>query len=267
MARLLPLLLLAVLGALPAYADGAPVRLVARNAEAERVLNQALSQPGYWSGASASTYSDKVWDEIRLKQLESGYLAMISGEGDQDFHHVVVADIVFSKQNQLPRHTSGAKAVVTLGTGTDAKAGVPYTDTFFFLDFDVFYGVYAQRMYRETQGSRTVLWFEKLDSSFVDAATWARYEKKIADTKAAVNTRAILGSIVDVGTIYGMFIVEPGKARESRVTFITKFTFGDEAGWIARWGSQLPPVIKAGLKSGFRSCVDIARAEQLARGG
>jgi hypothetical protein len=243
------------------------VELRARNPEAKQVLNQALTDARYWSNASTTTYADKMFDEIRLKQLSTGYVTLISGEGDQDFQHQVVADIVFSQQNKIPLHSAGAKAVVTLGTGTDSFVGTPYTDTFFFLDFEAFYAVYSQRMYRETDTrGRTILWYEMLHESFVDPSTWARYQQTIEQTKAAVQTRWVLGSVVDVGDIFGMFIVEPGTVRESRVTFITKIVFGDDAGWVAKFGSQLPPVLRAGLKSGFKSCVELARAEQNRRG-
>jgi hypothetical protein len=239
------------------------VHLQTRNAEAEKVLNAALTDAAYWNGASKATYEDKSWDEIRLKQLNTGYLAMISGEGGQDFDHDVVVDVVFSKQTKIPQHTDGAKAVVQLGTGTDPVNGMPYTDTFFYLDFEAFYGVYAQRMYRETEpNGRTVLWYEKLDEHFVDPATWAQYQEKIAAAKDGVDRRWVLGSVIEVGDIFGMFVVEPGHTKKSRVTFITKIVFGANSGWIAKTGSQLPVVIKAGLKSGFRSCVELAQEEQ-----
>ena len=253
--------------AAPAVPTVAPapqrVHLKTRNGEAEKVLNAALTDAAYWNGASKSTYDDKTWDEIRLKQLSTGYLAMISGEGGQDFDHDVVVDVVYSQQTKIPQHTDGAKAVVQLGTGVDPVNGMPYTDTFFYLDFEAFYGVYSQRMYRNTDATgRTVLWYEKLDERFVPPATWAQYQQKIEATKEAVNRRFLLGSVIEVGDIFGMFVIEPGRTRKSRVTFITKIVFGADSGWIAKTGSQLPVVIKAGLKSGFRSCVELAHEEQ-----
>ena len=241
------------------------VHLQTRNREAEKVLNAALTDAAYWNGASKSTYNDKSWDEVRLKQLSTGYLAMISGEGGQDFDHDVVVDVVYSQQTRIPQHTDGAKAVTQLGTGTDPVNGMPYVDTFFYLDFEAFYGVYSQRMYRETENGRTVLWYEKLNETFVDPATWAQYQQKIEATKEKVDRRWLLGSVVEVGDIFGMFVVEPGRTKKSRVTFITKIVFGADSGWIAKTGSQLPVVIKAGLKSGFRSCVELAQEEQRRR--
>jgi hypothetical protein len=242
------------------------VHLKTRNGEAEKVLNAALTDAAYWNGASKSAYDDKTWDEIRLKQLSTGYLAMISGEGGQDFDHDVVVDVVYSQQTKIPQHTDGAKAVVQLGTGVDPINGMPYNDTFFYLDFEAFYGVYAQRMYRNTDAAgRTVLWYEKLDERFVDPATWAQYQQKIETAKSGVDRRWVLGSVVEVTDIFGMFVIEPGRTRKSRVTFITKIVFGADSGWIAKTGSQLPVVIKAGLKSGFRSCVELAHEEQRRR--
>jgi hypothetical protein len=121
-------------------------------------------------------------------------------------------------------------------------------------------------MYRDTDATgRTVLWYEKLDEKFVDPATWAQYQQKIEASKESVDRRWVLGSVVEVGDIFGMFVVEPGRTKKSRVTFITKIVFGSDAGWIAKTGSQLPVVIKAGLKSGFRSCVELAQEEQRRR--
>jgi hypothetical protein len=250
--------------AAPAPVERVPLKT--RNREAEKVLNAALTDPAYWNGASKASYDDKTWDEIRLKQLSTGYLAMISGEGGQDFDHDVVVDVVYSQQTRIPQHTAGAKAVVQLGTGVDAVNGKPYTDTFFYLDFEAFYGVYSQRMYRDTDATgRTVLWYEKLDERFVEPATWAQYQQKIEATKGAVDRRWVLGSVIEVGDIFGMFVIEPGRTKKSRVTFITKIVFGADSGWIAKTGSQLPVVIKAGLKSGFRSCVELAQEEQRRR--
>ncbi len=59
-----------------------------------------------------------------------------------------------------------------------------------------------------------------------------------------------------------MVVVTPGEELESRVTFVSKLTFGDGTGFIAKVGSQMPMVIKAGLKSGFDACVAIARDEK-----
>ena len=53
----------------------------------------------------------------------------------------------------------------------------------------------------------------------------------------------------------------------SKVTFITKLSFGADAGWIAKMGSQMPSVIRSGLKSGYNACVAIAKIEKKKRAG
>ena len=59
-----------------------------------------------------------------------------------------------------------------------------------------------------------------------------------------------------------MFVVEPGTTRKTRVRFISKLGFGDDAGWVAKMGSQMPSVLRSGLRSGFGACVAIAAQQQ-----
>jgi len=238
-----------------------------RSAEGTRVIGQMVSDEAFWTGAWRKTYSGEVYDELRLKELPSGYLPMIAGEGLQDFEHHLVAHVVFNEMHRLPQHMSGVRAVASLGRGHDARTGAEYRDTFWFLDLGVLYMVFPMRMYRQHDPATTTtwLWFEKLDESFVDAATWGRYEQKIQATMDAVERRWTFNSVNPVDTLYGIFVVEPGRERESRVTFATSFTFGQDAGWMARLGSQLPGVLKAGLRTAFGAAVSIARDEAAQR--
>jgi hypothetical protein len=245
------------------FATGLDLKL--RNSEGQQVLNGILSDASYWSGADVSTFSDKNYDEIRLKQLGSGYVPMITGEGDQDFPHEVVAHVVFKRNTDLPKYMSGAKAIVFLGAGHDSVVGADYRDTFYILDLTVMYAYFPQRMYtkHDDAANRTVLWFEKMDPSFVDASTWSTYQTKMTAALDAMDKRwPPFNSTVPVDTVYGMFVVEPGKTRESRVSFVSKIGFAPDAGWMANFGSQLPMVIKSGLKSGFNASVAIAQHEK-----
>jgi len=239
-----------------------------RNPEGSKVLEQALNDPGFWSEASSSVYKDRLYDEIRLLSTDSGYVPMITGQGQEDFPKEVVADIVYHRNTDLPQFMSGAEAIVNLGTGRDA-AGVEYRDTFYVLDFTLFYGIFPQRMYRKYDKSRDlwVMWFEKLDSSFVDAGTWQSYQKKIEQTKESVNRRWMFNSYTEVSDVYGMFVVTAGDNHTSRVTFVSKVTFDRGSGFIARAGSNMPSVIKAGLRAGFDGCVAIAKDEKKRRSG
>ena len=70
------------------------------------------------------------------------------------------------------------------------------------------------------------------------------------------------GRVLEVDEIYGMFFLEPGTTHTSRITFVSKLSFGDDAGFIATLGSRMPGVIRSGLRSGFDASVRICEEEQ-----
>lgn len=263
----------AALASLPAAADPEPipeysgaatgeVNLEMRYGAGAKMLNRMLNESGFWGDADINTYNKELYDEIRLKPVSDGFVPMITGESDEDIPHDVVADIVFGQMSALPKYMDGAKEVVTLGYGTDPKYGLPYVDSYFILDMSFLYVAYPQRMYRKKVGDRSYLWFEKLDATFVDEATWAEYDKKITETRDSQSYRRLFGSVVEPDMIYGIFIVGPGAEKESRVTFVSKLIFGSDAGFIANFGSKLKPVLRGGLQSGFDASVKIAKAER-----
>jgi len=255
-----------VLLVLSCVATAAPVDL--RDVGGERVLNGILTDPGFWTEATHTRHKGQLFDEIRLKQTASGYVPMITGEGDQDYAAELVSDVVFYQNTRLPKHMEGAKAIVHLGSGFDESLGVPYRDSFYVLDMTLMYVVFPQRMYRQHDpaSGRTVLAFEKLDPSFVSDATWTAYQRKMTSTVNGMSRRVLMNSVVEPDSVYGMFIVEPGENRQSRVTFISKIGFEESGGWLARMGSRLPLVLKSGLKSGFNASVHIAGEEKKRRG-
>jgi len=244
---------------------GAEVDVDMRYSAGATMMNRMLAEEDFWSDAHKWEYdAAKHWyDKIMLKPVDKGYVPMISGEGDQDLPHDVVADIVFTKMNRLPLYMSGAKAVHNLGDGYDDKIGAKYQDSYFFLDLTLFYVTYKQRMYRkhDEESGQTFLWFEKLTPEFVDGATWDAYNAKCKKVDENVDKRWAFGSVLEIDQVYGMFIVGKGKNRESRVTFVSKLAFGDDAGFVAKAGSQMKGVLKAGLKSGFVASVNIAKHE------
>jgi hypothetical protein len=254
---------LGVIAALPgrAFAGlGDSVSIKLRNPEATRLLNPALTQESYWSGASTSKFTDQLYDEIRLKEINSGYLALITGEGDQDFTIPDVARTVFDHQDKLSRHMDGAKAVPRLASGTDPTFGVPYCDRYMLADMTAFYAEYFQRMYRfDLSDGRAVLAYEKIQTSWLDATTLARYQQVRSDTLARVSLRSVFGSVVEFTDSFGMFVVSKGSTRATRVTLVASLTFGEGTGMIAQMGSKMPMVLKAGLKSGFDASVAVAR--------
>jgi hypothetical protein len=246
----------------PSYVAG-KFDLHMRDKEGQEVLNKILADEAFWSGAWKQAYEGKLYDEIRLKDTASGYVPMITGEGDQDFGLDVVSDVVFMRNTDLPKYMDGAKSVTLLGTGYDPVVGADYRDCFYILDLTLFYGTFPQRMYRKHDPTTNayVMWFEKMDSTFVDAGTWAAYEAKMKAQIDGMDKRWMLSSVIEVTEIYGMFVVEPGKSRKSRVSFVSKLTFGSETGWVAQMGSQMPGVIRSGLKSGFAASVAITKHE------
>ncbi len=243
------------------------VSIKMRHPEGSTVLNQALNEDDFWKEASSTTYDDYLYDEIRLLGTDTGYVPMITGQGDEDFPNEVVADIVFKRNTDLPKFMSGAEAIVNLGSGFDETTGAEYRDTFYVLDFTLFYGFFPQRMYRKYDEGRKmwVMWFEKIEPSFVDGRTWLRYQQKMNATKESVDRRWLFNSYTEVSDVYGMFVVTKGEERTSRVTFVSKLTFDRGSGFIARAGSQMPSVIKSGLKAGFDGCVAIAKDEMKKR--
>jgi len=245
------------------------VTLKTHNARANRVLNQALSNPTYWNDAWSKDYSNELYEVIRLKPFEGGYVPMIEGESDTDIPHEVVSDIIYLQNTKIPKHMSGAVAVVNLGSGHDSVVGEDYEDSYYYLDFGIFYSTYSQRMYRkyDAASKRTVLWFETLTPEMAGPENWASYEQQIEKVNQSVDKRWAFNAVIPFGEVFGMFIVSPGETRTSKVTFITKLSFGADAGWIAKMGSQMPSVIRSGLKSGYNACVAIAKIEKKKRAG
>ena len=238
------------------------VNISLRYGEADTMINRMLNEGGFWADAKVSEYNNRQYDEIRLKPVTGGYVPMITGESDEDIPHEVVADIVFKKMTLLPKYMEGAVAVVELGSGTDPKNGLPYVDSYYVLDLSLLYVTYPQRMYRKKEGDRSLLFFEKVTPSFVDAATWSRYDAKMKSTMEGLDLRSWFGSVIEAEQCYGIFIVGPGGTRESRVTFVSKLIFGDNAGWLAKLGNKMPPVLRGGLQSGFNASVAIAKYER-----
>lgn len=235
----------------------ANIQLKAYDTAAAALLSRALDDSSFWTEADIRTYDKELYDEVRLKDLDEGYLAMVTGEGNQDFAHDTVVRTVFENMELLPTVEDGAIAVQELGSGTDSRTGLPYRDSFYMLDFNLFYGTYGQRMYKRVDGDRTILYFERLTEQVAGSA-WASYKPRMDAIVEEAPRRVLFNGVQEVSEIFGMFVVSPGTRHTSRVTFTTQIRFGQGTGAIARLGSQMPPVIRSGLRSGFDSCVAIA---------
>jgi hypothetical protein len=257
-------LLLTALAAPPVDVPlGSGVSLPMRDPVAAAVTTQAVSSAAFWSSATVTDYDGEVYDQIRLRPLSEGYFTLITGEGGADFPHEVVVDTALRLQERLPAIEDGAVAIKILGEGIDSRTGLPSVDTLFLLDFSLFYGVYIQRSTRLDADGRTFVFFEKLTEAHVDAATWARYRADRDAAIAGADLRWALSRVVEIAEVFGTFIIEPGTTHTSRVSFLVRLRFGDDAGSLARLASELPPVLRQGLQSGFANCVRIA-AEQTA---
>ena len=243
------------------------ITLPMRDTAAAAMTSEAVSDAAFWASADVTPYTGELYDQIRLRPLEEGYFTMVTGEGDEDFLHEVVVDTAWRLQDRLPPIEDGALAIEILGQGVDARSGAPYIDTLFCLDFTLFYGVYIQRTYRLDQGGRTFVFFETLREGGVDPAAWQSYQPKVTEVLSGVERRWVFNKMVEVEEVFGTFIVEPGEQHTTRISFLVRLRFGEDAGMMARLGTELPPVLRAGLQSGFVNCVKIAHTEQRARQG
>ena len=70
--------------------------------------------------------------------------------------------------------------------------------------------------------------------------------------------RWMIGDILPMEEIFGMYLVEKGETLETRVSLIAKVKFGGDS-WIASFGSKIPYVLRLCMESGFEACVEVAR--------
>ena len=262
-----PLRILTLIGLCTLALPSGAGTIAMRGGTASALINAALTD-SYWIGSWQKDYTKDLWDEIRLKEDPNGFVPMITGEGERDYDHDLVVDLVFNKMGLLPYYMKGAIAVENLGRGHDMVVNTDYVDTFYIIDLTLFYCAFTQRMYLtdDTANGRTILSFEKITESMVGAGTWAAYQQRTAQIVEDADMRkALFSKVIEPSEVHGMFIVSPGTEHKSRVTLVSRLTFGEDAGWIATLGSQMPGVLKAGVKSGFRACVAIADVEQAKR--
>ena len=247
------------IGMMPRWALGAGVSFQLHNKTGEKVLLESLNNPNYWKGVDVERPSGQLYDEFKLKKLDSGYLTFVSGHGNQNYTREQVVQTVLYNQHHLPAHMAGAKNMTYFSEGVDPHFGVPYTDMVFFGDMDFFYCEYYQRMYRYDLGDgRTICAFERGTQTFVKPERWKVYEQKRKETIDASDLRwPILNDVVPVTDVFGMYIIEPGKNYQTRVTLTAKLRFGSGTGLLAQWGSEVPYLIRSGTLNGFNASVSI----------
>lgn len=250
----------------PSVPLGPGVSLPMRDPAAAALTTEAVSVPAFWRAATLTDYDGQRYDQIRLRPLEAGYFTLITGEGQADHDHEVVVDTAFRYQERLPAIEKSAVDISILGQGLDPVSGLPYVDTLFFLDFTLFYGIYIQRSYRLDVGEQTFVFFETLREDFVEPDTWQRYQVRRQEAIADAELRWVLNRVVTVQEVFGTFIVEPGRTHTTRVSFLVRVRFGEDAGSLAQLATELPTVLRLGLQSGFTNCVRIAAQEQARQG-
>jgi hypothetical protein len=225
---------------------------------AARVIGALLTDEHYWDGAWRRTYTGRSYDEIRMKEVEHGFLPRITGEGGRDVPGDVIAEVIFQHFDELPAHLAPAERALNLGRGHDAHVGAEYSDSWFFLDVPFMYIEFSWRLYRARTPTGSLLWFEKLTPAIAGAETWSRYQTRIDAARATVDRKPVFGSIVEPTEAYGLFIVEPGAVHESRVTFVARVLFGAETGWLASYASQVAIFLRTALAQAFDAALAIS---------
>ena len=100
----------------PVAGAPAPTRSVSlqtHDPAAGRVVDALLSDPSYWEGAWRKTYTGRSYDEIRLKEIDRGFLPLITGEGGADVPQAVIESVIFEHFVEMPEHLAKVFATPT----------------------------------------------------------------------------------------------------------------------------------------------------------
>lgn len=250
----------AALLAVPGLGRASNIEFKLHNKTGQKNLLASLNDPSFWDGVAVERPTNQLYDEFKLKKLDTGYLTFVSGEGGEDFTQEQVVQTVLNFQHKLPKHMAGAKAMRYFGKGTDASFGVPYTDMVFIGDMDFFYCEYFQRMYRYDLASGiTICAFEGISKALAGEKRYKKYKETKKDMLDKADLRwPILNDVIPVTEVYGMYIVAPGDTRKTRVTMTAKLRFGTGTGFLAEWGSEVPYLVRSGTLNGFNASVGVA---------
>jgi hypothetical protein len=237
------------------------IQLQLHHQRGSKILSDVLSNESYWEGASKAEYIDQYYDEIRLRSLEHGYLAWVSGEGKQDFIDQDVANTIFANQDIIPQFMPSLKSARYLGSGVDKFNGYAYNDIYFLADLKVMYISIALRTYKVQFGSNTLICpIEKVTSKMVDQETWNRYQKIYLTEQQKVQPLSFYQSIVEPDFVFGMYVMQPGIKNKTRVTLVTQLGFNSDDSFIAYVASELPFFLKQGMQVGFDASVQACMA-------
>ena len=194
----------------PRLAFGADIKFKMHDKKGQQVLLDSLNNPNYWNGVDVERPTDQLWDEFKLKKLDSGYLTFVSGHGNQNYTKEQVVQTVLYNQNHLPKHMAGAKKMTYFAEGVDPHFGVPFTDMVFLGDMDFSTANIFSECLDDIDETLTICAFERATKTLVKPERWTAYEKARKESIEGSDLRwPILNDIVPVTDVFGMYIVGP----------------------------------------------------------
>ena len=213
----------------PSISKALPKKLLLHNLQGAEILSTVLSDPSYWDGTSKTKYVDRDYDEIRLRSLERGYLALVTGEGKQDFISEDVANTIYANQDLIPQFMPSLKSAVYLESGIDPFNNYPYNDIYFIADLKVMYISIALRTYKiQLEQDVFVCPIEQITPQMVGKETWEVYKSICKKEQQKLQPLSFYESIVEPNFVFGMYLIEPGQNRKSRVTMVTQLSFDSD---------------------------------------
>ena len=241
---------------LPKISFGQALSLQLHHQRGSQVLSDVLSNDSYWANASKDMYVGQHYDEIRLQPMDAGYLAFVSGEGKQDFEAEDVANTIFAHQNLIPQFMPSLKSACYLESGIDSFNGYPYNDIYFLADLKILHISVALRTYKIQVGAHHFICpIEMITPEMVSSSTWKNYQELYQQQVQKVQPLPFYQTIVEPAFVFGMYVVEPGQVRQSRVTLVTQLAIRSEDSFLAAMASELPFFLKQGMQVGFESSV------------
>ena len=225
------------------------------------VLNLSLGDPAFWNGAEVELHQGRLYDEIRLKRLgEAGFLAYISGEGAQDFPAAAVAETVYQNQNLITDFMPALKTARYLGEGIDPVTKLEYTDIYFLVDVALFFISVPLRTTRIRIDDRSWMCpIELVTEQMTTPEQWKNYEFIMSIEQDMNVRRWAFSAVVPFERLFGTYIMQPGNDFETRVSMITNMRFAANRSFFADLGSELPFVMKKGMRAGFDGSVHACR--------
>jgi hypothetical protein len=242
----------------PAFGKEVPLQF--HDQRGTNLLNDSLNDPQFWKKSLITKYEGLLFDEIRLKIKEEGYVSYISGTGRQNFTPEEVADGIFKHQDLIPKFMPSLRSARYIGRGVDPFNGLEYTDIFFLADIKIFFMSVPLRTYKIKIGeNKYVCAIELITEDMVSAEKWRTYQQIISLEHEGLSDRWSFQTIVPMEYVFGFYLTEPEIEFGTRVTMITRMKFAKNANVLADIGSELPFVLRQGMQAGFIGSVFACR--------